>query len=831
MFTYKRYDECQDAGLSLDYISDDLKNEFYYSVNVSGLDDVIYVVFTDHSVLFCKKSEELSQLEEGEVLASISLTDIKETGHDLLFFAEDAKFFFPKEKEVTLEGNDGLESYLKKACEIYKAFPFAKKLKKELDRCKKSKNGGSFSGRWEKQNQHPFQQQVSECFLKFCLLEFISVVDTHAGIFAIYPKFDELRAKLRASKVFRLLKAKLSYYSYRYKGERETLNDDELTYLVGFYSDLLMDSDYNKVVPPAYYDGNSLLKNPEEELAELVGGSGLLRHKNKAKINHSTEQKIQSFFFTKHSVLNGVLRCRWLYFILLILMGIWSIGATFAFFMFDDAENSFVDWFFDNIIWWDWLAVFAIIVLSILALLNKSINVFSLRILVTIAIGWITAFISEDLVKSQLEIDPNLVLFAWTGIMVVIIALIFSEVKQHSPYYNLKFWKWDLKFWKWDWKFWKWDLKFWYWDLKFWRKKICPTMVYSYFWALTVGVLMQFALYDDLLKNSNALSDIVYKENIEKADTYFMYLNEFKDALADYKETSEEFFLALGYTGNINARTKSEGTDSTNVSLYLSVKNFYNNKGASQILKPKIQAIDAAYSNLMRYMDTVAKEDSAKIDLELLSFGATINLKAIDDSIRKVNNLDSISKANLYAFIDGRIHYPSELINAYWKVFENTNPDDIKVVADVSSRVEYIKEHSDSVSDSLLFYKVNELINSTKIEIKQVKFFIANSDNWDTLIDWSDCLNRPVSDSILNSIYAPNCYVLQNQAKKHNLCRKVYMWWPPEKNDSSENKDKSFFYTQKRLYPRMLLFHTLIVLIIAFVGQLIVSDKSVTEPL
>ena len=39
------------------------------------------------------------------------------------------------------------------------------------------------------------------------------------------------------------------------------------------------------------------------------------------------------------------------------------------------------------------------------------------------------------------------------------------------------------------------------------------------------------------------------------------------------------------------------------------------------------------------------------------------------------------------------------------------------------------------------------------------------------------------------------------------------------------------FWDEIRIFPRMLIFHSLIVLIIAFVGNLIISDKSVTEPL
>ena len=120
-----------------------------------------------------------------------------------------------------------------------------------------------------------------------------------------------------------------------------------------------------------------------------------------------------------------------------------------------------------------------------------------------------------------------------------------------------------------------------------------------------------------------------------------------------------------------------------------------------------------------------------------------------------------------------------------------------------------------SVTSQLLF--LDELLSACEKEIQNTTLFVSDNRNWDTLISWSKYPNKTFE--VKNTQDCLKQYAIQN----NNICREVKMWWIGTKK-----------WVEKRslnLFPRMLIFHSLIVLIIAFVGQLIISDKSVTEPL
>ena len=124
------------------------------------------------------------------------------------------------------------------------------------------------------------------------------------------------------------------------------------------------------------------------------------------------------------------------------------------------------------------------------------------------------------------------------------------------------------------------------------------------------------------------------------------------------------------------------------------------------------------------------------------------------------------------------------------------------------------KDKYDIITHQLLF--LDSIIFQTEEEIRNNRLFVTNNDNWDSLIIWSEYehVNCEISPKDIQ-----DCLKMTAIYEK-NLCRKVNdLWWIKE-------KDKN-----KYLFPRMLIFHSLIVLLIAFVGQLIISDKSVTEPL
>jgi len=101
--------------------------------------------------------------------------------------------------------------------------------------------------------------------------------------------------------------------------------------------------------------------------------------------------------------------------------------------------------------------------------------------------------------------------------------------------------------------------------------------------------------------------------------------------------------------------------------------------------------------------------------------------------------------------------------------------------------------------------------NYLQKEISIVRKKLLDYNNYETLMDWvtmgypetfnsgSDYLDRITQETI---------------QKQQKCCRKVKLF----------DKDR-------RVFPNLLLFHTLIVLVLAFVTQLLISDKSVTEPL
>ena len=118
------------------------------------------------------------------------------------------------------------------------------------------------------------------------------------------------------------------------------------------------------------------------------------------------------------------------------------------------------------------------------------------------------------------------------------------------------------------------------------------------------------------------------------------------------------------------------------------------------------------------------------------------------------------------------------------------------------------------IVDQLMF--LDSIITMTEEEIRKTLIFKSENMNWSSLIVWSDW----ESNWEIEPDNIQDCLKLSAICDK-NLCRNVndLLWF-------NKKEDKKLY-----LFPRMLIFHTLIVLILAIVGQLIISDKSVTEPL
>ena len=254
MFVFKPYDDIDVKGIDRDGLPEDMKCLFHFSVHCDGLeelDGVVFVRFGENYIQFLRENEEVSDAERPKVVESILLTNPKDTGYDLLYFAENVKKNDIIGKEILKKSRDKLEGFLDRAEQIFKGFPFFSD-KKNIRGRKKGYN-------------------YDRVFMRLCLLEFLLAIDTHDEIFAIDPGYEMIRKKLRDSKVYCLLCAKLRYCMYHYKG-REVLNSEESTFVTSKYANLLMDSDYNKMVPPEYFEEQRFLYNPEYELMRIMKG-------------------------------------------------------------------------------------------------------------------------------------------------------------------------------------------------------------------------------------------------------------------------------------------------------------------------------------------------------------------------------------------------------------------------------------------------------------------------------------------------------------------------------------------------------------------------------
>ena len=101
---------------------------------------------------------------------------------------------------------------------------------------------------------------------------------------------------------------------------------------------------------------------------------------------------------------------------------------------------------------------------------------------------------------------------------------------------------------------------------------------------------------------------------------------------------------------------------------------------------------------------------------------------------------------------------------------------------------------------------MNVALPEVKLEIQKTKNHLMNNCH-DTLVGWAtiNCRNN------VNDTQSEFINDLLSEKKKQKSCVLI--------------DDKIYFF------PILLVFHTLIVLVLAFVTQLFISDKAITEPL
>lgn len=684
-------------------LPEELKNTFEVRVNVPDVDYRIRICLTPYSVLFKYfKEGDDEKGERGRTIDSISFATRKETGRDLLDFGKKcpSNLFSCDNKE----DSDGGE-FCKVIQEIFYNFPIIK--------------------------QQAAQDDWSKFFLLAFLLSFLFEFEIRESVFGSSPLYDEVRNKLRTSKVYQLLCAKVKYDMLLYKwrnGGMHALDKEEYDYIVRCYADLLMDDEYNKIVPPEYFDGKGWLYDPETELEGIVEDNRkLIRHLRKSggrsedgAFNTDFKDKIRNYFYTKHSVWRAQLskKEKIFYGIAQGIMIVFTLLSGVAMLFFKEPRCEwFTNWYFSSF----WLIASSAVLGVLLSLIigahiSKSFNVFLPRIIVSVAIMWLMTFISEDLIKSQILIDKIWVLLGLACVLFsIVVVLLYGEIKQHSPYTSLKYGK-------------------------RWLGKCFCILNYFIFVVGIFGMMMQLLFYKDLLRGSQALPEIVYEND------YSQPLEEYKSALGNLQKNISDYRDFVKYY-SVNV-----ADDRQNFSIIDTVKNYH---------------IEFEQKKTTRSKTELAPDTNAYYTI-----------------VREFNdNVDGIM-----ALWDA-IGASSPVVSVYVHVY-----DIVEIMKDTS-----LLKKNDTIVDGWLRW----------LRAEQCKVDDAlQVDDYDTLLLWATYPSNVIDN--------PQDYVdcLKNKAiQAHDVCRDV-------------GKDNP-----KKIFPHLLLIHSLIVLILAFIGQLFLTKETVSEPL
>ncbi len=816
MFTFEPYDECEIKGRSRDKVDDDLKKDFCYTVYCDEKENLKGKIFVRLNKDYVQFFIDYDDTAIPQMIESISLTNPKDTGYDLLYFAEDVR-----EGRICKSGITHYE-FINRAAKIFKGFPFLDGRNREVN--------------------------PDRSLLRICMLEFLLAIDTHNEIFAINPNYDELRSRLRASKVYLLLCAKLRYCMYCYDG-RKALNAEEYTFVVTKFSDFLMDKNYNKMVPSTYYDELRFLYNPEKELCRIMRGCN-----SRVLPKEAIREKITSFFLTKHATIESgygrlqrglkVVRD-----VLMLIMVLWTILSLMWFDFGEKGEvtlvfllrrwnfpvdiqkhallrllthwtNVFYDgnWFLYGLILWSVLSLL-ILMLPIVRVHNGGKlqivggRVFHSRVVVALLMGWFTIAVSEDLIKSQLELSRTMVWWALLAIIGIVGMMLWGEVRQHSPYYCRIKLRWPPRITSWP--------------------KVLVVLVYALFWDFLLGIVMQGITYSPLLETSGAMPSAILGRMPDEANRYQKTVETCIGMLDDYGRSMDGIIHDHGKMTSTSTPVKVEqyGNDSTKMTI---VVNTFETK-MNQSNDPKFINNSKAVHN--SYLD--------KMQDWLCQYENNGRVLFHYDSIQKIMCvLEKREKDTLYYSMrkeyDGLSVKPkTRNTNGFVNVAQfHADPIFHSLATWLGDEHNRIPVGATEKQMKTIIEKNMIAARDFKMEMRQqlmcIEDFIQEECNPAKLKEYTQFVNdtKKAGTAIFDTENYYLAYLGYDASVNHKFCRRFNLINIKERSEHGNDKNRrTIIDISPILFPRMLIFHSLIVLIIAFVGQLIVSDKSVTEPL
>ena len=271
MFKFTLSSKFRQNGLSPDAILPEMRNRFDVIWDIDYLDRKVQVRLDEKVVRFFYYIDDVNVdlliEEKYKEIASISLSSVKETGQDILFFQQQVRnkidvfinSFWDSCYNIGAFPFTGVNSaYAPMIFKIFEGFPFIDL--KSLDE----------DGIYYFVNNIVF-------FMQICFLFFIQEIEDRHSDLAQSPHYKKVRDKLRESFVYQLLSNKLRY-SIRFYEDAPSLNQAEYTFVVRKYTELLIDPRINKVIAPFNYpekgkkrdsDKQLWFYDPEEELEAI----------------------------------------------------------------------------------------------------------------------------------------------------------------------------------------------------------------------------------------------------------------------------------------------------------------------------------------------------------------------------------------------------------------------------------------------------------------------------------------------------------------------------------------------------------------------------------
>ena len=771
------------GGVSPDRIPKAIMNKFSFHLDgYNNLDNRLSVRISTHQVRFFFYDHDYDIYDPNAIkdntylkeVGFISLTRRKDTGNDILAFPQNIN---------NLNDSNYLNNDVKDCNErfkgLIKGFPFAEKLKE----------GQSLEEGCHKEDD-------LRIFLRFCLLCFVYEFENRDMAFGGSPIYDTVRNKLRESYIYEMLSAKLHYQMYFYKNEFLSHNQIKYSYYTQKFADCLMSEQINKIIPPHDYPSKKRglqcwFYNPEKELESILEQNRKQKNSSestKTILNESLALKIRDFLYTKHAIYQAMTRtvgkqlflCGQLFMALTtialfcsflriswydgvikkvfpICISLLCLGLFFIFAANDwkkGEKNTNKDkykfsflrlWIVIPIILssasllhilpvkWLFLCIIGFILCSIFFSgyynnaekggIDGIIYAFFPRILVAELAAWLTIGIAEDLVKSMLWVDKWLIVLIATFFVLILIGLIVGgEIKQHSPYLAYR----NIIF-----------------------KRTLPIINHSLFFGLIIGLLTQMVFYNNLIKNSDVMSSVVFNNYFDDANYYCQNLIDLDNTIRQYEDFSHTSSLkGISMTG------KGIGTQTThlNDSVFIKLSMSFDQEIESNFTPDD----STSHNNLVKNIDEIVKE------------------------IRQLDLSMGIKSSFLY---EGSLCLLNDSIDS------------------VDMESNYMKENLKKLSTLPIYLQK---------EITCIRRNINKYNDYDTLMNWATADYRPTINT--GSAYLDK--LTEDIQNKHKCSRTI-----------------NTRFVELRFFPILLIFHTLIVLVLAFVTQLIISDKSVTETL